>query len=59
MNAKQRYTVPVVAIGGITTTNCAAAIDAGADLLAVVSSVYLADDPVAIIHTFNLLMTKT
>ena len=56
--AKQRYTVPVVAIGGITTANCAAAIDAGADLLAVVSSVYLADDPVAIIHTFNLLMTK-
>jgi len=57
--AKQRYTVPVVAIGGITTANCAAAIDAGADLLAVVSSVYLADDPVAVIHTFNQLMTKT
>ena len=57
--AKQRYTVPVVAIGGITTANCAAAIDAGADLLAVVSSVYLADDPVTVIHTFNQLMTKT
>ncbi len=57
--AKQRYTVPVVAIGGITTGNCAAAIDAGADLLAVVSSVYLADDPVTVIHTFNQLMTKT
>jgi len=57
--AKQRYTVPVVAIGGITTANCDAAINAGADLLAVVSSVYLADDPVAVIHQFNQLMTKT
>jgi thiamine-phosphate pyrophosphorylase len=57
--AKQRYTVPVVAIGGITTANCGAVINAGTDLLAVVSSVYLAQNPVAVIHTFNQLMTKT
>lgn len=46
-DAKRRFAVPVVAIGGITADNAAALIDAGADSLAVVSSVFLAADPEA------------
>lgn len=56
--AKKRYTVPVVAIGGITPENCEPVIEAGADLLAAVSSVYLASNPVAVVTTFNQLMAR-
>ncbi len=38
--AKQQFDVPVVAIGGITPDNAAPLIDAGADMLAVISGVY-------------------
>ena len=55
--AKQRYEIPVVAIGGITPDNCASLIRAGVDLLAVISSIYLADDPGAVTNQFNRLMT--
>ena len=54
--AKQKYPIAVVAIGGITPDNCDPLIMAGADLLAVISSVYLADDPGAITDQFNRLM---
>lgn len=54
--AKRRYTVPVVAIGGITPENCAPIIEAGADLLAVISSVWLVPDPLRVIIKFNQLM---
>jgi len=56
--AKQQYTIPVVAIGGITPDNCLPVIEAGADLLAVISGVYLADAPGAVIDRFNTLMLK-
>lgn len=56
--AKLRYDVPVVTIGGITPDNCGPLIEAGADLLAVISSVYLAPDPVAVIETFNRMMVR-
>ena len=56
--AKQRYTIPIVAIGGITPENCGPVINAGADLLAVISSVYLASDPAQVIDNFNKLMAK-
>ncbi|MEA1932551.1 MAG: thiamine phosphate synthase [Euryarchaeota archaeon] len=39
--------IPVVAIGGITPDNAAAAIDAGADAVAVISAITGADDPTA------------
>lgn len=39
--------VPRVAIGGITTDNARALIDAGADLVAVISGVFAAPDPAA------------
>lgn len=40
--------VPRVAIGGLTPDNVGPIIDAGADLVAVVSSVFAAEDPVAV-----------
>jgi thiamine-phosphate pyrophosphorylase len=56
--AKQRYNMPVVAIGGITQENCLPILQAGADLLAVISSVYLADDPASVVKHFNQLISE-
>ncbi len=42
---KEKYDLPVVAIGGITTENGQSLINAGADMLAVVSDLYASDDP--------------
>lgn len=58
LQAKQRYTIPIVAIGGITPENCGPIITAGADLLAVISSVYLANDPYQVLESFNQLMAR-
>ena len=44
--------VPRVAIGGITPDNAHPLIEAGADLVAVISGVYDADDPVAAVHDY-------
>ena len=52
-HAKAELSLPVAAIGGITPENCRPLVDAGADLLAVISSVYLADDPAAAVRRFN------
>jgi len=43
--AKARLSVPLVAIGGIDPDNAASLVEAGADALAVISSVFLAADP--------------
>ena len=53
--AKKKFSIPVVAIGGITPDNGGELIDAGADLLAVISSVYSVDDPARVILKFNAL----
>ena len=53
--ARPGLSVPIAAIGGITPTNGGQLIEAGADLLAVVSSVYAADDPAQAVLEFNLL----
>lgn len=45
--AKRELGLPVAAIGGITLDNAPALIDAGADLLAVISDVFSAPDPAA------------
>ena len=50
---KQNYDIPVVAIGGITQANCMPILKAGANLLAVVSSVYLSADPASTVNKFN------
>ena len=51
--AKQRMSLPVVAIGGITPANCGILIEYGADLLAVISSIYQAEDPYSTVQEFN------
>ncbi|HKE42307.1 MAG TPA: thiamine phosphate synthase [Casimicrobiaceae bacterium] len=38
--AKQRWSIPIVAIGGITPTNAAALVAAGADAVAVISALF-------------------
>ena len=45
--ARRELGLPVAAIGGITLANAAQVLAAGADLLAVVSDVFGADDPAA------------
>lgn len=45
--ARRELGLPVAAIGGITVDNAGALLDAGADLLAVVSDVFAAADPAA------------
>lgn len=44
--------LPRVAIGGLTPENVTPIIAAGADLVAVVSSVFAANDPVATLHAY-------
>jgi thiamine-phosphate pyrophosphorylase len=56
--ARAELTIPVAAIGGITTENCRSVLAAGADLLAVISSVYLADDPTSAVRRFNEIIFK-
>ena len=45
--------VPRVAIGGITPDNARNLVEAGADLVAVISGVYDAADPVAAVHAYR------
>lgn len=43
--AKQEIALPIVVIGGMTAENCAPLIEAGADMVAVISAVYFAKNP--------------
>jgi thiamine-phosphate pyrophosphorylase len=45
IEARKRVAFPIVGIGGITAQNLAAAFEAGADSVAVVSAVFSAPDP--------------
>ena len=51
--AKAQLTLPIAAIGGITPTNCGTLIEHGADMLAVISSVYQSEDPHSVVQEFN------
>ncbi|MGE0557561.1 MAG: thiamine phosphate synthase [Burkholderiales bacterium] len=53
--AKSRYGVPVVAIGGITLDNAPGLITAGADAIAVISAVFSAPDIEQATHAFQSL----
>ena len=44
LRAKQQFDLPIVAIGGITPENGQTLIDAGADMLAVISGLYSSED---------------
>ncbi|HMB56055.1 MAG TPA: thiamine phosphate synthase [Arenimonas sp.] len=51
--------LPRVAIGGITPDNAAPLLAAGADLLAVITSVFNAPDPVRAVHALNSLFDRS
>lgn len=56
--ARAEFTVPLVAIGGITAQNAAVLIDAGADALAVISAVFDAVDCQAAAQDFSKLFIQ-
>jgi thiamine-phosphate pyrophosphorylase len=53
--SKQDIPLPNVVIGGMTQENSAALVAAGADMVAAISSVYLAEDPEAAARGFTML----
>jgi thiamine-phosphate pyrophosphorylase len=55
---RREFEVTVVAIGGITLTNVAQVLGAGADLVAVISDVFNADDPGARARAYGELFTN-
>jgi thiamine-phosphate pyrophosphorylase len=57
--ARAVISVPTVVIGGMTPVNAQPLVARGADLVAAVSSVYLADDPAAAAVGFNALFART
>ncbi|SFH98187.1 thiamine-phosphate pyrophosphorylase [Collimonas sp. OK307] len=56
--AKAEIAVPNVVIGGMTQENAVPLIAAGADMVAAISSVYLADDPTAAARSFVTLFAN-
>ena len=56
MRAKEKIPLPVVAIGGITPDNCRVLLDNGADMIAVIGSVYRAGNPCSVVEEFNRVM---
>lgn len=53
--AREKITIPIVAIGGITPENGGKLLSAGADILAVISGVYGASDPELAVKQYNQL----
>ena len=53
LRAKQQLNIPVCAIGGITLHNSPELIDAGADMLAIITGVFGADDIQLACESFN------
>lgn len=53
--AKQQLTIPICAIGGITTDNAPELIDAGADLLAVIHGVFAQENIEQAAHAYTTL----
>ena len=56
IRAKERIAVPIVAIGGITPANCRVLVECGADMLAVISSIYRAREPYKTVKEFNRIL---
>ena len=59
LQSAARFSLPRVAIGGITPDNARPLIDAGADLLAVISGVFDATDPVAAAQAYRACFTHS
>lgn len=58
LRGARRHGLPLVAIGGITADNATQAIDAGADLVAVIGGVFDAPDPVAAARAIRALFRR-
>jgi len=58
LHAARVHDLPVVAIGGITPDNASIAVQAGADLVAVIGGVFDAPDPVAAARTIHALFQR-
>lgn len=55
--ARIRFRLPIVVIGGMTPENAAPLVARGADMVAAITSVYGAPDPGAAAHAFGALFT--
>lgn len=55
---RQELRIPIVAIGGITQSNCQVLIEAGADALAVISALFDAADIEIAAHEFSTLFSR-
>ena len=58
LQAKREIALPCVVIGGMTPENAAPLVTRGADLVAAISSVYLADDVIISVREFNALFVN-
>ncbi len=56
--ARAVIALPTVVIGGMTPANAAPLVARGADMVAAISSVYLADDPAAVVDDFLALFRQ-
>jgi len=56
--ARKVISIPVIAIGGITCTSASSLIDAGADMVAVISAVFGTDDIRAAAYEFSCMFTS-
>jgi thiamine-phosphate pyrophosphorylase len=56
---RKKLSVPIVAIGGITQSNCLVLIEAGADALAVISALFDAPDIEVAAREFSTLFSRT
>jgi thiamine-phosphate pyrophosphorylase len=56
--ARQQFSLPLVAIGGITLVNGASLLDAGANSLAVISALFDVGDPKVAAQQFSTLIQK-
>jgi len=54
--AKQQFKIPICAIGGITPQNATNVLDAGADMIAVISAVFNASSPKQAVQEYLSLM---
>ena len=59
IQAKSRYTIPIVAIGGITIHNASALLNAGADAIALSSALFGAGDVKAAARTLVTLIERS
>jgi thiamine-phosphate pyrophosphorylase len=59
LQARAELALPLVVIGGMTPDNAAPLVARGADMVAAITSVYLADDAALAVHAFDALYAAT